>query len=101
MSWITWQPVSATSACSSASSAFTCPSSAAGERSYTPRQYRAFFAAATRLTRFEINPFLFPFPGGVPPVLLRTLIAFNRAIEKTPFFRWQCSNVWMQIEFTK
>ena len=74
---------------------------AAGERSYTPRQYRAFFAAAARLTRFEIHPFLFPFPGGVPPALLRALIAFNRAIEKAPFFRWQCSNVWMQIEFER
>ena len=46
-----------------------------------------------------IKPFLFPFPGGVPPALLRPLIAFNRGIEKTPFFRWQCANVSIQIEF--
>ncbi len=72
---------------------------AAGERSYTPGQYHAFFAATCRLTRFEIKPFLFPFPGGVPPALLRALIVFNRVIEKTPFFRWQCSNVSIQIEF--
>jgi SAM-dependent methyltransferase len=74
---------------------------AAGERSYTPWQYRAFFAATCRLTRFEIHPFLFPFPGGVPPALLRALIAFNQTIEKVPFFRWQCSNVSIQIEFEK
>ena len=74
---------------------------AAGERSYTPWQYRAFFAEACRLTRFEINPFLFPFPGGVPPALLRPLVAFNRAIEKMPLFRWQCSNVSIQIEFER
>jgi SAM-dependent methyltransferase len=74
----------------------------AGERSYTPRQYRSFFAAAARrLTRFEIHPFLFPFPGGVPPALLGALIYFNEKIEKAPFFRWQCSNVFMQIEFEK
>jgi hypothetical protein len=35
----------------------------------------------------------------VPPALLRALIVFNRVIEKTPFFRWQCSNVSIQIEF--
>jgi len=74
---------------------------AAGERSYTPWQYRAFFAAACHLTRCEIHPLLFPFPGGVPPALLRALIAFNQTIEKVPFFRWQCSNVSIQIEFEK
>ena len=47
------------------------------------------------------HPFLFPFPGGVPPALLGALIYFNEKIEKAPFFRWQCSNVFMQIEFEK
>jgi SAM-dependent methyltransferase len=72
---------------------------AAGERSYTPWQYRRFFAAAGyRLVRWAIHPFLFPVPGGVPPSLLEPLVRFNQAIEKAPFFRWQCSNVYIQIE---
>lgn len=72
---------------------------AAGERSYTPWQYRGFFAATgCRLIRCAIHPFLFPVPGGVPSLLLEPLIRFNRAIEKIPFFRWQCSNVFIQIE---
>ena len=75
---------------------------AAGERSFLPRQYRAFFArAGCQWIRFVIRPFLFPIPGGVPPSLLKALIAFNRRIEKIPFFRWQCSNVSIQIEFEK
>jgi len=74
----------------------------AGERSYPPWQYRTFFArAGCELTRFAIRPFLFPIPGGVPPGLLGPLIAFNKMIEKTPFFRWQCSNVCIQVEFSK
>lgn len=75
---------------------------AAGERSYTPWQYRSFFAAAGHpLRRFTIHPFLFPVPGGVPAALLEPLVRFNQAIEKIPFFRWQCSNVFMQIAVEK
>ncbi len=31
-------------------------------------------------------------------MFLEPLIRFNRAIEKIPFFRWQCSNVFIQVE---
>jgi|TARA_B100001964_G_C14162464_1_gene567430 SAM-dependent methyltransferase len=72
---------------------------AAGERSYTPWRYRQFFTAGgRRLCSFRIRPFLFPVPGGVPSPLLRPLIFFNRVIERVPFARWQCSNVWMTLE---
>ena len=75
---------------------------AAGERSYTPWQYRKFFAAAEwPLRSFHIRPFLFPFPGGVPAALLQPLIYFNRMIEHVPLACWQCSNVWMTVEATK
>ena len=75
---------------------------AAGESSFLPWQYRAFFEETdSELTEFEIHPFLFPIPGGVPRMLLKPLIFFNKKIEKTPFFRWQCSNVFIRIEFEK
>ncbi|MEE2657482.1 MAG: methyltransferase domain-containing protein [Candidatus Latescibacterota bacterium] len=72
---------------------------ATGERSYTPRQYRRFFAKAGPLRDFRIRPFLFPLPGGTPKPLLQPLILFNHIIERVPFFRWQCSNVVMTVEF--
>lgn len=75
---------------------------AAGERSYTPWQYRRFFAAAGgHLRTFHIRPFLFPVPGGVPAPLLRPLIFFNRVIEHVPLACWQCSNVWMTVDADK
>jgi SAM-dependent methyltransferase len=75
---------------------------AAGERSYSPWQYRRFFAAAGwRLRSFQVRPFLFPVPGGVPSPLLKPLIFFNRVIEHVPLVRWQCSNVWMTVDVDK
>lgn len=75
---------------------------AAGERSYTPWQYRRFFAAAGwPLHSFRIRPFLFPVPGGVPTLLLPPLIMFNKLIEHVPLACWQCSNVWMTVEAKK
>lgn len=75
---------------------------AAGERSYTPWQYRRFFAeAGWPLTGFRIRPFLFPVPGGVPRPLLQPLVWFNRAVEIVPLARWQCSNVWMTVQVEK
>jgi SAM-dependent methyltransferase len=72
---------------------------AAGERSYTPWQYRAIFARATgRLCRFEAHPFLFPLPGGVPASLLASWVRLNRVLERVPLLRWQCSNVWIRID---
>jgi SAM-dependent methyltransferase len=80
----------------------TAAHKAAGERSYTPWTYRRFFAdAGWPLRQFRIRPFIFPVPGGVPRPLLRPLIAFNEAIERVPFFCWQCSNVWMTVEVGK
>jgi SAM-dependent methyltransferase len=72
---------------------------AAGERSYAPWRYRAFFArAAGELAGFEIHPFLFPLPGGVPQVLLKPWVRLNQTIERLPLLRWQCSNVWMRVD---
>lgn len=75
---------------------------AAGERSYTPWQYRRFFAdGGWPLQNFRIRPFLFPVPGGVPAPLLKPLIYFNRLIERVPLACWQCSNVWMTVDVEK
>jgi hypothetical protein len=74
---------------------------AAGERSYTPWRYRSFFDghAGYRVTRFTIYPFLFPFK--CPSWFLPALVAFNRAIEYVPFFRWQCSSVVILVDYTR
>jgi SAM-dependent methyltransferase len=73
----------------------------AGETSFTPRQWRRFFEVhpAFRLTRFELFPFLFPFK--VPRAMLRSLVRFNRAIEKVPLLRWQCSSVAIYLEYER
>ena len=80
---------------------FTPARRAAGERSYTPWTYRSFFQGhpGYTLKSFTIYPFLFPFK--VPHVLLPALVAFNKAIEKIPFFCWQCSSVVIVVEFEK
>lgn len=72
---------------------------AAGEKSFTPQQWKSFFEnhQGFLLTKFEIFPFLFPFR--VPRFLLSTLVKFNHLIEKIPFFRWQCSSVAIYIEY--
>jgi SAM-dependent methyltransferase len=72
---------------------------AAGERSYTPAQYKSFFVGhpGYRLTGFAIYPFLFPFK--CPRWFLPTLVWFNRRIESIPFFRWQCSSVVITIDY--
>jgi len=74
---------------------------AAGERSYTPRSYRGFFEGhpGFEVTGFRIYPFLFPFK--VPKALLPALAAFNRAIERVPFFRWQCSSVVIIVDYRR
>ena len=72
---------------------------AAGERSYTPRAYRRFFEGhpGYSVTRFAIAPFLFPFK--CPQSLLPALVAFNRAIERMPLARWQCSSVYITVDY--
>jgi len=74
---------------------------AAGERSYTPGQYRSFFQghAGYTLTRFTIYPFLFPFK--CPRWMLPTLAWFNQKIEKMPLIRWQCSSVAIVVEYER
>jgi SAM-dependent methyltransferase len=74
---------------------------AAGERSYLPGGYRGFFHGhpGYRVTRFVINPFLFPFK--CPHWALPSLVRFNRLIEKVPLARWQCSSVAIVVEYTR
>ncbi|MBI3273331.1 MAG: class I SAM-dependent methyltransferase [Planctomycetes bacterium] len=74
---------------------------AAGERSYTPWGYRGFFEghAGYEVTRFTLFPFLFPFK--VPRPVLPALVAFNRAIEQVPLFRWTCSSVAIAVEYRR
>lgn len=72
----------------------------AGERSFTPWAYKSFFEGhGYEITRFDIAPFLFPFR--VPGFLLKPLVWFNHAIEYIPFFKWQCSSVYIYIEYKK
>ena len=72
---------------------------AAGERSYSPRQYRSFFEhqPGFRLTNFQIYPFLFPFK--CPRWFLPTLLWFNNRVESIPFIRWQCSSVAIVVDY--
>lgn len=74
---------------------------AAGEKSYTPRQYRSFFDGhpGYRVTAFRIYPFLFPFK--CPSWALPALVRFNRLIEKVPVARWQCSSVVITIAYER
>ncbi|MGA3241154.1 MAG: class I SAM-dependent methyltransferase [Bryobacteraceae bacterium] len=78
---------------------FTPGHRAAGERSYSPRQYRSFFEGhpGYRVTRFQIYPFLFPFK--CPRWFLPALVWFNHRVEKVPFFRWQCSSVAIVVDY--
>ncbi len=78
---------------------FTPGHRAAGERSYTPAQYRGFFEKhpGFRVTRFDIYPFLFPFK--CPRWFLPALVEFNHRVERIPFFRWQCSSVVITVEY--
>ena len=80
---------------------FTPGHRAAGERSYTPGQYRAFFEnqPGFRIKRFEIYPFLFPFK--CPKWFLPTLVWFNHRVENIPFFRWQCSSVVIIVDYER
>ncbi len=72
----------------------------AGEKSYTPAQYRSFFNhPGYRLTRFEINPFIFPLKIGNR--FLKQEVAFNQWIERAWFLRWQCSNVYIYVEYER
>ena len=74
---------------------------AAGERSYTPSQYRSFFENHTgyRVTEFTIYPFLFPFK--CPRWFLPALVWFNHRVENIPFFRWQCSSVVIIVRYER
>jgi SAM-dependent methyltransferase len=73
----------------------------AGEKSFTPWQWRGFFEGhpGYKISRFELFPFLFPFK--VPSRFLGVLVAFNRIVEKIPFFRWQCSSVAIFVEYQR
>lgn len=74
---------------------------AAGEKSFTPAQWKGFFERhdGYELTHFEIFPFLFPFK--VPRPLLPTLLWWNRVVEKLPVLRWQCSSVAIYLTYRK
>jgi SAM-dependent methyltransferase len=80
---------------------FTPGHRAAGERSYTPRQYRSFFEnhRGFRVTGFQIYPFLFPFK--CPKWFLPLLVWFNERVERIPFFRWQCSSVAIIVDYER
>ena len=80
---------------------FTPGHRAAGERSYTPRQYREFFQghAGFVLTRFTIYPFLFPFQCA--RWLLPALVWFNQKVERMPLIRWQFSSVAIVVEYER
>lgn len=80
---------------------FTPAHRAAGERSFTPSQYKSFFEHhhGYTLVHFEIFPFLFPFK--VPQRLLPLLIRFNRWIERVPLIRWQCSSVVIFLRYKR
>lgn len=70
----------------------------AGEKSYSARKYRSFFQQpGFRLLRFDIHPFVFPLY--LPRVFLPAELLFNRIIERTPFLNWQCSNVYIYVEY--
>lgn len=74
---------------------------AAGEKSYTPHQYKSFFLnhPGFRVTRFRIFPFLFPFK--CPRWFLPSLVWFNRNIESMPIVRWQCSSVAITVDYER
>lgn len=73
---------------------------AAGERSYTPGEYKSFFEQDPFLvTHFEIHPFVFPIRA--PRTLLNAEIKFNKIIEKIPLLNWQCSNVYIYVEYER
>jgi len=80
---------------------FTPGHRAAGERSYTPKQYRSFFEnqAGFRLKQLQIYPFLFPFK--CPKWFLPALVWFNHRVERVPFFRWQCSSVVIVVNYER
>jgi SAM-dependent methyltransferase len=80
---------------------FTPGHRAAGERSYTPGQYRSFFEnhPGYRVTDFQIAPFLFPFK--CPKWFLRPLVWFNHRVEHIPIFKWQCSSVYMIVRYER
>jgi len=72
----------------------------AGERSYTPGQYRSFFnCAGFRIVHFEIHPFVFPLY--LPAYFSGMVKSFNQWIEGVPLLNWQCSNVYIYIEYEK
>ena len=74
---------------------------AAGERSYSPWQYRSFFEnqPGYTITNFVLYPFLFPFK--CPAFLLHALVLFNKTIEYIPFLRWQCSSVAIVVDYER
>jgi hypothetical protein len=41
------------------------------------------------------------FPFKVPHFFLPALVAFNKTVEKVPFFCWQCSSVAIVVDYTK
>ena len=72
----------------------------AGERSYTPGQYRSFFEhPGFRILHFEIHPFVFPLY--LPRFFSKAVKVFNQLIEPMPVLNWQCSNVYIYIEYER
>lgn len=80
---------------------FTPGHRAAGERSYTPGQYRSFFEghAGFQVKKFTLYPFLFPFK--CPKWFLPALVWFNHRVESIPILRWQCSSVVIIVEYER
>ena len=72
----------------------------AGEKSFTPSKYRSFFDHPEfKITHFEIHPFVFPLY--LPSVFSKITKYFNKLIEHIPLLNWQCSNVYMYIEYER
>ena len=72
----------------------------AGEKSYTHFRYRSFFEHPEfQVTHFNIQPFIFPLK--LPKRFMPAVIRFNQWIEKVPFLKWQCSNVYIYVEYLK
>ncbi len=72
----------------------------AGERSYAPSKYRSFFEHPEfQVKRFEIHPFVFPLR--LPSLFSKWNVRFNRWIENAFFLNWQCSNVYIYLEYER
>lgn len=63
----------------------------AGEYSYYPKEYKAFFNLPNRAD-FQIKPFQF-IPPKLSNISLTLAIGLSELVERLPWLRWQCSGV--------